>query len=152
MCHSDQLKLKETIRAEYDFFIKNETWELITTPKNQQIVTSSEYFKLKKDYNSNIFKYKARQIAHDFKQKEGIDFVEIFVAIVKRISLKYLFGIGIKRGYRIQQMDIVTAFLYGFLDKIIYIKQSYLFEFDAKLICHLYRVLCGLKQVPQVWY
>ena len=49
-------------------------------------------------------------------------------------------------------MDVVTAFLYGFLDKIIYVEQPHLFELNPKLVCQLRNALYGLKQAPQVWY
>lgn len=44
---------------------------------------------------------KTRWIAHGFKQEEKIDFVKTFVVVVKPISYKYLFGVSIKRGYKI---------------------------------------------------
>ena len=47
---------------------------------------------------------------------------------------------------------MVTAFLYRFLDKIIYVEQPDLFELDLDLICHLRKALYGLKQASQVWY
>lgn len=38
-----------------------------------------------------------------------------------------LFILEIKRNYWISHMDVVTTFLYGIFNKVIYIKQSYLF-------------------------
>lgn len=49
-------------------------------------------------------------------------------------------------------MDVMIAFLYRFLDKIIHIKQPYLFELNSELVCQLRKALYGLKQAPQVWY
>ncbi len=69
-----------------------------------------------------ILSYKARFVAHGFKQEEGIDFVETFAAFVKPISYKCLFGVSVKRGYKIRQIDVVTDFLYGFLDEVIYVE------------------------------
>ena len=109
-------------------------------------------FKLKKDRDGHILKYKARWVAHGFKQEEGNDFVETFAAVVKPMSYKCLFGVSVKRGYKIRQMDVVTAFLYGFLDEIIYVEQPHLFELDPDHVCRLRKALYGLKQAPQVWY
>ncbi len=69
-----------------------------------------------------ILSYKARCVAHGFKQEEGIDFVKTFAAVVKPISYKCLFGVSFKRGYKIRQIDVVTAFLYGFLDEVIFVE------------------------------
>lgn len=43
--------------------------------ENRQVIISQLGFKLKKDCNEDIFKYKARWVAHGFKQKIDIDFV-----------------------------------------------------------------------------
>lgn len=77
--------------------------------------------------------------------KKGIDFVKTFATVVKFISYKCLFGVDIKRKYMIWQIDIVTVFLDGFFDKIIYVKQPHLFEFNSKLVCRLRKALYGLK-------
>lgn len=68
------------------------------------------------------------------------------------MSYKCLFAVNVKQGYKIRQMDVVTAFLYSFLDEIIYVEQPYLFELNPKLVCRLRKVLYRLKQALQVWY
>ena len=51
-------------------------------------------------------------------------------------------------------MDVVTAFLYGYLDEEIYIIQPTLFEVAGgeQKVCLLRKALYGLKQSPRVWY
>lgn len=49
-------------------------------------------------------------------------------------------------------MDVVTAFLYGFLNKVIYIKQPYLFITELNKVCKLIKALYRLKQATHVWY
>ena len=49
-------------------------------------------------------------------------------------------------------MDIVTVFLYGLLDEDVYVTQSEGFVEDSALVCHLIKVLYGLKQASRVWY
>lgn len=93
-------------------------------------------------------KYKTRYIANSFKQEESIDFVEIFANIVKLILYKYLFKVNIKQGYKIWQIDIITAFLYNFFDEIIYIEKPYLLKLNLKLVYCLCKVLYRLKQAP----
>lgn len=48
-------------------------------------------------------------------------------------------------------MDVVTVFLYGLLDKIVYVEQPHGFV-QVILVCQLKRALYGLKQAPRVWY
>ncbi len=52
--------------------------------------------------------------------KDNMDYMDRFVIVVNRVSYKFLFAIGIKQRSTIWQMDIVTVFLYDFLDKNIY--------------------------------
>jgi len=53
----------------------------------------------------------------------------------------------------LQQMDVKTAFLHGFLDETIYMEQpeGYIDEKNAEKVCLLQRSLYGLKQSPRKW-
>lgn len=76
------------MQVEYNSLIENKTWELISMPKNRQIITDRRCFNLKKDCNCHVLKYKARWVAHNFTQEKGIDFVETFAAMAKPMSYK----------------------------------------------------------------
>ncbi len=92
---TDCLKWKEAIQAEYHSPIENGAWELMSMLENRQVITGQWCFRLKKDRNGQILKYKARWVAHRFKQEEKVDFVETFAAVVKPISYKCLFGVSV---------------------------------------------------------
>ncbi len=51
------------MQAEYDSLIENETWKLTAIPENRQVISGRWCFKLKKDRDGQILKYKARRIA-----------------------------------------------------------------------------------------
>ncbi len=57
------------------------------------------------------------------------------------MSYKSFFEVGIKRGFRIRYMDVVTALLYGFLDRIIYVQQPHLFATELEEVCNLIKAL-----------
>ncbi len=78
--------------------------------------------------------------------------METFAAVVKPISCECFFAVGVKRGYWIRNIDLVTAFLYGFLDENIYIEQPHLFTTKLDKVCKLIKALYGLKQAPHIWY
>lgn len=82
-------------------------------------------------------KYKARWVAYGFKQEKSINFVKKFAVVIKSMLYKCLFRVSVKRRYKNWQMDIMTAFLYRFFNKIIYVKQFYLFDFNFKLVYYL---------------
>ncbi len=78
--------------------------------------------------------------------------METFAAVVKPMSHKCLFTVRVKRGYWIRHMDVVTAFLYRFLDEVIYIKQPHLFTTKLDNVRKLMKALYEPKQALNVWY
>ncbi len=78
------------IERKYDSLIENGTWELVSLPNGANVITGKWCFKLKKYRFGHIVKYKARWLAHGYKQKEGLNYVETFTAVVKPMSYKCL--------------------------------------------------------------
>lgn len=148
MRRPDWQNWKNAMAVEYSSLMENETWSLVDSPQNRKVISGQWVFKLKKDREGKILKYRARWVVHGNKQQEGLDYVNTFATVVKPVSYKALFGIGVKRGLTIRHMDVVTAFLYGFLDEAIYIIQPNLFKVKGSqdLVCHLRKALYGLKQ------
>lgn len=140
------------MQAKYDSLIQNGTWKLALVPENGQVFTDRCFFQLKKDCNGHVLKSKARSVAHGFRENKSIDLVDTFATVVKFMSYKYLFGVTLKCGYKIWQMDIVTTFLYRFLDEIIHVERFYLFNFIFELVCHLCKTFSRLKLAPQIKY
>ena len=100
----------------------------------------------------NILKYKARWVVHSFKQQEGLDYKDTFAAVIKPISYKTMMAVEVKKGYRIRHIDVVTVFLYGYLDELIYVEQPHLFITNPGQVCRLRKALYGLRQSVQIWY
>ena len=152
MSRPDWPKWFQAMESEIASHTENGTWELTEKPGDRKVITGRWVFKLKKDRWGNILKYKARWVVHGFKQQEGLDYKDTFAAVIKPMSYKTMMGVGVKRGYKIRHMDVVTAFLYGYLDELIYVEQPHLFVTNAGQVCRLRKALYGLKQSAQVWY
>ena len=143
---------EKAMHIEFQSLIENDTWEYRDAPSGRAVLTGRWVFKIKKDRWGKILKFKARWVAHGYKQQEGLDYTETFASVIKPMSWKSMMGMSAKRGYRIRQMDVITAFLYGFLDEEIYIMQPTMFEDGTTRVCFLKKALYGLKQAPRVWY
>ncbi|KAK9759244.1 Reverse transcriptase (RNA-dependent DNA polymerase) [Popillia japonica] len=59
---------KEAIESEMESLIKNDTWTLVRRPENAKIISCRWLFKVKRDENGDILKYKARLVARGFEQ------------------------------------------------------------------------------------
>jgi hypothetical protein len=73
---------------------KNRTWELADLPRGHSAITLKWVFKLKRDEVGAIIKHKARLVARDFMQREGIDFEDTFTPVARmefvRLLLRWL--------------------------------------------------------------
>ena len=54
--------------------------------------------------------------------------------------------------YYIEQMNIVTAFLYGSVEEEVYVKQLTDFMNERNKVCRLNKALYELKQSLRAWY
>ncbi|TYK05335.1 Retrovirus-related Pol polyprotein from transposon TNT 1-94 [Cucumis melo var. makuwa] len=74
------------------------------------------------DLNDKV-KFKARLVAKGFKQKEGVDYNEIFPPVVKHTSIRILLAIVACENLELEQLDVTTAFLHGSLEEEIFMEQ-----------------------------
>lgn len=109
-------------------------------------------FRIKFGLDGRIIKYKARWVVYGYKQQKSVDYKKTWAGVIKPSSFQSLFGIAAERSLYMEQMDVVTAFFYGFLDEDIFVNQPEGYVIDAALVCHLRKALYGLKQAPRVWY
>ena len=62
----------------------NDVWDLVEFPEGCKIVGCKWVFKIKRDSQGNIARYKAHLVAKGFTQKDGIDYKETFSPVCKR--------------------------------------------------------------------
>ena len=142
------------MQEEMHSLLKNDTYELVELPKGRKALRNKWVFKLKKDSDGKLLKYKARLVVKGFGQKKGIDFDEIFSPVVKMSSIKVVLSLTASLDLELEQLDVKTAFLHGDLNEEIYMSQPEGFEVKGKehMVCKLKKSLYGLKQAPRQWY
>ncbi|KAG8842419.1 hypothetical protein FRB96_005428 [Tulasnella sp. 330] len=129
------------------------TGTLIPTslPPGRRPITCKWVFKIKRDQDGNINKYKAWLVARGFTQIEGIDFQDTYTPVVKFATLRTFFAVCAQWDLDVYQMDVTAAFLNGRLDEEIYMTAPPGVA-GADKIFHLGRPLYGLKQGSRNWY
>ncbi|WVZ76572.1 hypothetical protein U9M48_024537 [Paspalum notatum var. saurae] len=101
-----------------------------------------------------VVRNKARLVAQDFYQKEGIDYEETFAPVARLEAIRFLLAFAASKGFKLQQMDVKSAFLNGFIEEEVYVRQPPCFD-SAKFPDRVYKLrkaLYGLKQAPRAWY
>ena len=119
---------KEATKSEYDSLVGNNTWELVPPPNGKNVVGSHWVFKVKRDADGSVQRFKSRLVAQGYSQSKGIDYQEVFSPVARYNSIRVLFGIANTCDWDIHQMDVKTAFLQGALDEKIFMKQGYIPE------------------------
>ncbi|KAI3664952.1 hypothetical protein L6452_43567 [Arctium lappa] len=108
----------------------------------------------KKDERGIVIRNKARLVAQGYTQKEGIVYEEVFapVARVEEIRLFLAYASYIK--FKVYQMDVKSAFLYGTIDEEVYVCLPPGFENPSypDTVYKQKKTLYGLHQAPRAWY
>src|SRR3954468_23068268 len=143
------------MHEELNNFERNKVWKLVEKPKDCRNVIGTKWiFKNKQDENGIVVRNKARLVAQGFSQVEGIDLGETYALVARLESIRILLAYAAHHNFKLQQMDVKSAFLNGPLHELVYVKQPPGFE-DPKFPNHVYKLdkaLYGLKQAPRAWY
>ena len=118
-------------------------------PKHAKALKGKWVYK-EKELPMGAIKHKARWVVKGYEQIEGINYDETFASVVKTATVKVLFALATHFDWHVEQMDVVTAFLNGAIDGVIYVEQPTGFEVDG-MVCLLNKALYGLKQSPRIW-
>nr|GFB37937.1 copia protein [Tanacetum cinerariifolium] len=112
---------------------------------------SSKFRRNKKDERGIVVKNKARLVAQGHRQKEGIDYDEVFALVARIKAIRIFLAFTSYMGFIVYQMDVKSAFLYGTINEEVYVSQPPSFV-DPKFPNKVYKVvkaLYGLHQDPR---
>nr|GEY01112.1 retrovirus-related Pol polyprotein from transposon TNT 1-94 [Tanacetum cinerariifolium] len=86
--------------------------------------------------------------------QEGIDYDEVIAPVARIKAIRMFLAYASFMGFLIYQMDVKSAFMYGRIEKEVYVCQPLGFE-DPNYPDKVYKVekaLYGLHQAPRAWY
>ncbi|KAI9198969.1 hypothetical protein LWI28_025275 [Acer negundo] len=132
---------------------KNKTWELTNLPKGRKAIGVKWVYKTKRNAKGEVQRYKARLVAKGYKQKEGVDYGEVFAPVARLETIRLLISLAAQKSWKIYQLDVKSAFLNDFLEEEIYVEQppGYVMKGKEDKVCRLKKALYGLKQEPRAW-
>ena len=148
--HKDKDCWIKAMREKMNSLWENDTYELTEPSKRRKALKKKWVFRLKND-DEKLLKYKDRLMVKGFSQIQGIDFDEIFSPVVKMCSIRTILGLESSMNLKLEQLDVKTAFLHGYVDEEIFMEQPEGFKVKGKenMVCKLKKSLYGLKQMPQ---
>ncbi|WVZ93323.1 hypothetical protein U9M48_039311 [Paspalum notatum var. saurae] len=143
------------MHEELENFERNHVWDLVEPPPICRRIGTKWIFKNKQGENGMVVRNKTRLVAQGFCQKEGIDYEETFAPVACLEAIRILLAFAASKGFNLQQMDVKSAFLNGFIEEEeVYVRQPPGFE-NARFLDRVYKLrksLYGLKQALRAWY
>jgi hypothetical protein len=158
LCDHDEAlgdtRWKSATDAEIETLLKNQTWHLVPRKQGPNIIDCKWVYKIKRNANDSIDRYKAWLVAKGFKQRYGIDYDDTFSTIVKVATIWLVLFIAVSKGLSLWKLDVQNAFLHSILKDEVYMKQPHGYESKEKpnFVCRLDKTIYGLKQAPRAWY
>ena len=109
------------IADELHSHMENGTWTQATLPVGKKALSTKWVFKFKTNADGSR-RYMARLVVRGFEQREGIDFEETFAPVAKFTTVRMMLALATHFDWKVEQMEVKTAFLYPEIKEEVYIK------------------------------
>nr|GEX09163.1 copia protein [Tanacetum cinerariifolium] len=129
--------------------LRSQAQDKVPNPINMTIIRTKWVFRNKLDENGVVSRNKARLVAQDYNQQEGIDYDETYTPVARLESIRILSAYACALYIKLFQMDVKSSFLNGFISEEVYVAQPPGFIKFAKPN-HVYRLkkaLYGLNKL-----
>nr|GFB88820.1 putative ribonuclease H-like domain-containing protein [Tanacetum cinerariifolium] len=110
--------------------------------------------KNKRDARGIVVRNKARLVVQGHRQDEGIDYADVFAPVARIEVIRLFLAFASYMGFMVYQMDVKSTFLYGSIDKEVYVTQpkGFVDTQHPKKVYKVIKALYGLHQAPRAWY
>jgi hypothetical protein len=105
-----------TMQDELKNFTRNQVWELVERPKNNNVIGTKWVYRNKQDEHGIVVKNKARLVAKGYYQ------VETFALVAHLEAIHTLLAYASSHKMKLFQMDVKSAFLNGFINEEVYVE------------------------------
>lgn len=145
---------KKDMEVEIKSIEKNNTWFLTDLPKGAKQIGVKWVFKTKLNELGEVEKFKARLVAKGYVQRYGIDYAEVFAPVARMDTVRIILALAAQKEWKVYQLDVKSAFLYGELMEEVYVEQplGFVKKDEPHKVYKLRKSLYGLKQAPRAWF
>ena len=82
-------------------FQRNDVWTLVPRPKGEHIIGTKWIFRNKIDEEGNVIGKKARLLAQEYSQMEGIYYDETFAPVARMESIRILLALTCRLKFKL---------------------------------------------------
>jgi Reverse transcriptase (RNA-dependent DNA polymerase) len=142
----------KAMEEEYLMHLQNRTWEIVKLPPGKKAIGSGWVYRVKRNADGSIERYKGRLVAKGFSQRPGLDYTEVFAPTARQASIRLILALAALEDLHLHSIDISHAFINGKLEEEVYMEQPQGFqEHGPEYVCKLGRAIYGLHQAGRVW-
>ena len=94
----------------------------------RNVIGTKWIFKNKQGEHGMVVRNKSRLVAQGYSQVEGIDSGETYAPMARLESIRILLAYASRYNFKLQLMDVKSAFLNGPLKELVFVKQPPGFE------------------------
>ena len=114
---------------------------IVPTPEEIKPISHKGVFVRKWNENSEIIRYKARLVAQGFSQMPGVNYEETYSPVIIGITVPFFIVMRVSNKLDMQLINVVTAYVYGLLEKDIYMKIYEGYKITNNTNCIIYTLL-----------
>ena len=111
---------------------------------------------MKKNAKGVVVNWKARLVAREFIQVQGVDYFETFAPVTRLASIRFILTVAAQNNWEINMFNFHSAYLNGVLSdrETIFMEQPPHHEVADRshYVVKLRKSLYGLKQAGRKWY
>ena len=111
-----------SMNEEIEQIERNETWSLVSRPRDKNVIGTKWVFRNKLDENGEVTRNKARLVYKGYAQEEGIDYGEAFSPVARLERVRMLLSYLAYKGFKVYQIDVKSIFLNGEIEEEVYIE------------------------------
>jgi hypothetical protein len=107
---------------ELENFERNQVWILVDPLRDMNVIGTKCVFKNKQGEDGEVVRNKARLVAQQYSQVDGLDFGETFTPVARLEAIRILLAFATSKGFKLYQMDVKSAFLNGVIQEEVYVR------------------------------
>ena len=142
---------KHAMDKEYQQIVDRGVFKLVDLKPGQKLMTGRWVYKVKRNVDGTLEKFKCRFVVQGFKADPGIHYSETYAPTAEMATARMLLALATLFDWEVEQMDVSGAFLYGPIVEEIYMTPPEGYGDNSGKVWKLEKALYGLKQAPRQW-